>query len=151
MSRYTSDFPFWSYFGRGKNEVLNTKRPTGSNTLSSNNIMIFFKKAQTIKPTEPPVRSHDITADLNSNRTSTSVTINNLDNVDQAEFVRLLPGDKMPNQGKMMFKSFISLYLMLLIEVGIPLALYYGLRNKIGVIYALVISARLTCLWVSTN
>ncbi|KAI8140400.1 hypothetical protein BJV82DRAFT_520434 [Fennellomyces sp. T-0311] len=29
---------------------------------------------------------------------------------------------------------------MMLIEVGIPLALYYGLRNTIGVLYALVIS-----------
>ena len=110
----------------------------------SNNTMVFFKKAQANSSSGSP--NHAKPFDLsNSNKPGAN---DDQDTVGQTEFVRLLPGDKMPNQGKMMFKSFISLYLMLLIEVGIPLALYYGLRNKIGVIYALVISGIPPFLWV---
>ncbi|KAI9278746.1 hypothetical protein BDA99DRAFT_420405, partial [Phascolomyces articulosus] len=37
---------------------------------------------------------------------------------------------------------------MLFIEVGIPLALYYGLKSTVGVVYALVISGVSPVLWV---
>ncbi|KAI7852686.1 hypothetical protein BDC45DRAFT_443627 [Circinella umbellata] len=40
---------------------------------------------------------------------------------------------------------------MLVVQVGIPLALYYGLRNTIGVVYALVISGIPPVLWVIVN
>ena len=57
------------------------------------------------------------------------------------EPTRLVPGGKMPKtQGNQMVKRLVSVILMLLIQIGIPLLLYYGLRNKIGVVYALVIS-----------
>ncbi|KAI9278757.1 hypothetical protein BDA99DRAFT_493075 [Phascolomyces articulosus] len=39
-----------------------------------------------------------------------------------------------------MINHLLSVVFMLLIQIGIPLSLYYGLRNRIGVVYALVIS-----------
>ncbi|KAI9488994.1 hypothetical protein BDB00DRAFT_771520 [Zychaea mexicana] len=73
---------------------------------------------------------------------STTITITtNADDKDKTDEVsRLVPGGKFPNQGKAILRSFLSLVLMLTIQVGIPLALYYGLRNTIGIVYALVIS-----------
>ena len=69
----------------------------------------------------------------------TIVTSSNADTKEQ-EPLRLVPGGKIPNQRKVMARQFASLLVMLTIQVGIPLALYYGLRNEIGVVYALVIS-----------
>ena len=54
---------------------------------------------------------------------------------------RLVPGGKMPKtHGNQMVNRLVSVVLILLIQIGVPLLLYYGLRNKIGVVYALVIS-----------
>ncbi|KAI9278759.1 hypothetical protein BDA99DRAFT_429164 [Phascolomyces articulosus] len=71
--------------------------------------------------------------------TTTDHDNNNNNNIEEKPF-RLVPGGKIPNHGKVFARQFASLLVMLTIQVGIPLALYYGLRNKIGVVYALVIS-----------
>ena len=62
---------------------------------------------------------------------------------------RLVPGGKMPKtQGKKMRRYLVGFLLMLVVQVGIPLALYYGLRNTIGIVYALIISGIPPVLWV---
>ncbi|KAI9278756.1 hypothetical protein BDA99DRAFT_429083 [Phascolomyces articulosus] len=47
-----------------------------------------------------------------------------------------------------MLRHLAGLLIMMVVQVGIPLALYYGLRNQIGVVYALVISGIPPFLWV---
>ncbi|KAG2220117.1 hypothetical protein INT45_006145, partial [Circinella minor] len=71
---------------------------------------------------------------------------------EEVEPTRLVPGGKMPKTDTMkMLHHLGGLLVMLVIQVGIPLALYYGLRNKIGVVYALVISGIPPFIWVIFN
>ena len=55
-------------------------------------------------------------------------------------WTRIVPGDKLPNQKQFAGRRILSLITMLVIEVGIPLGLYYGLQGVIGIVYALVVS-----------
>ncbi|KAG2220119.1 hypothetical protein INT45_006147 [Circinella minor] len=74
--------------------------------------------------------NHDIESNMGTNNET-----------EDKEPKRLVPGGKMPKaEGNQMIKRLVSVVFMLLIQIGIPLLLYYGLRNKIGVVYALVIS-----------
>ncbi|KAI9245847.1 hypothetical protein BDA99DRAFT_565729 [Phascolomyces articulosus] len=62
---------------------------------------------------------------------------------------RMIPGEKIPkNAIKALFHQLLSVLFMMVIQIGIPLGLYYGLRNKIGIVYALVISGIPSLLWV---
>lgn len=61
---------------------------------------------------------------------------------------RHVPGGKIPNLGKWILRQMMALALILLIDVGIPLALYYGLRNVLDVLYSLIISGIPPFLWV---
>ena len=74
---------------------------------------------------------------------------NDKNDENEEEPTRLVPGGKMPKtEGKKVLRHLGGLLLMLVIQVGIPLALYYGLRNTIGVVYALVISGIPPFIWV---
>ncbi|KAI7852688.1 hypothetical protein BDC45DRAFT_537245 [Circinella umbellata] len=105
--------------------------------------MTFFKNNKTTT-TDPITSAKKMTinhsdANHSTKQDGTTVTCNIADNKEEKP-LRLVPGGKIPNQGKVIIRQFASLLVMLTIQVGIPLALYYGLRNKIGVVYALVIS-----------
>ncbi|ORY94923.1 hypothetical protein BCR43DRAFT_494824 [Syncephalastrum racemosum] len=67
---------------------------------------------------------------------------------EESAFQPYLPGDPIPNKRKFIGKQVIALCLLMLIDVGIPLALYYGLRNVIDVLYALIIAGVPPFLWV---
>lgn len=67
---------------------------------------------------------------------------------DENAFEPYLPGDPIPNKKKFAIQQVVALGLLMLIDVGIPLALYYGLRNVIDVLYALIIAGVPPFLWV---
>ncbi|KAG2220118.1 hypothetical protein INT45_006146 [Circinella minor] len=105
----------------------------------------------------------------NKKKESFQTSIQSLDNIGSSEHLntedsdkkendeeslptRFVPGGGIPKaQGKKMRRHLIGFLLMLVVQVGIPLALYYGLRNTIGVVYALVISGIPPVLWVIVN
>ncbi|KAI8140398.1 hypothetical protein BJV82DRAFT_671829 [Fennellomyces sp. T-0311] len=62
---------------------------------------------------------------------------------------RYLPGGKLPTQdSRALLGPLFGFVILMVINVAIPLGLYYGLRNKIGVIYALIISGAPSILYV---
>lgn len=67
---------------------------------------------------------------------------------EQEKFQRVLPGDPIPQPGKYLLKQLAMLCIMLVFDLGIPLALYYGLRDKIGLLYSLIIAGIPPVLWV---
>ncbi|KAI9278755.1 hypothetical protein BDA99DRAFT_493070 [Phascolomyces articulosus] len=108
-------------------------------------MMTFFKKKNNEVQNTPP---NNITQHGNSS--SEFLNGENNDNKNCKEQPkRLVPGGEMPkDQGKKVVQQLVGLLIMLVIQVGIPLALYYGLRNTIGVVYALVISGIPPFIWV---
>ncbi|KAI9489004.1 hypothetical protein BDB00DRAFT_771480 [Zychaea mexicana] len=62
--------------------------------------------------------------------------------------IRFVPGNKIPNRRKWVIRRIVSVAIVMVIEIGLPLALYYGLRNIIGVVYSLVLSGAPPFLYV---
>ncbi|KAI9254567.1 hypothetical protein BDA99DRAFT_442748 [Phascolomyces articulosus] len=75
----------------------------------------------------------DTTAGTTSNRTEGPQE-------ETQTFTRFLPADPNPNQQKWVLSQLWNLIALLGINIGIPLAIYYSIRNDIGIVYALLIS-----------
>ncbi|KAI8138996.1 hypothetical protein BJV82DRAFT_673102 [Fennellomyces sp. T-0311] len=78
------------------------------------------------------------------------VSLEENENVSQGPRPELyLPGGKPPKKDvKEMLKPFLNIILLLVVNVGIPLGIYYGLRGIIGDTWALIVSGAPSFLWV---
>ena len=59
---------------------------------------------------------------------------------DDTCFVRFLPADTAPDQKEYASSQLWNVVGLLGINIGIPLAIYYGIRDDMDIIYALLIS-----------
>lgn len=85
----------------------------------------------------PHIHKHEIELTEKPQATKTSDSMTKPAVVDKPldpGFSRFLPGDPPRVRRKGLFQQFLSLLIMLVFNVGISLALYYGLRDTIGLL-----------------
>lgn len=106
--------------------------------------MVFFKKQVKQQQQDSPSSTVKINEDQgNDNRLQ-----GQQQQQQEEKFERFLPGDPIPQPGRYLVKQLAILAIMLAFDIGVPLALYYGLRDRIGLLYSLIIAGVPPVLWV---
>ena len=95
-----------------------------------------------ISPTKNDVQASDIPVCSNTNLQQQSRRTGNGETFSEQRvpFSISLPADPSPNQKQWASSQFWNLVSLIGINIGIPLAIYYSIRDNVGIAYPLLIS-----------